>query len=381
MAGRGLAFDMSAAAVVAALAFGSAAFLQDRILPYKKQAPPSAAYMPGYRMLKIASFGFDKAAADAIWIHSIQYLHGEIIASGNEGRKAPMYFRMADVITDLDPDFRDAYYASGIFLSLLGRLSQAEEILGKARKRHPGTYFYHFQLGSLLYFDPRRDETDEEFDGRKARGVECFKTAMEAADCPDFEAEFMRRVLARTGHREAAFELLRRRFEREPDKFLREHWVEKMRQTVAEEWIDVVRTSLKSYFRLNGSHPDGLERLSVEPGRARILIRPAGRRGRFSVYETAPCGIQPIPDFSDMLLYDPASGEAHSAFLDGLLTRARRESVESAQGEFLLRSGRRASSIEELEKSGLLRHIGRPLAGSFALDDEGRLVVRGAGDE
>ncbi len=369
--------DCAAAAAIAGSMLASAALMQAQLVPFKKAVPRGAHYIPSHKFMKLASFGFDKAAADLFWLDSIQYFHDEMFAKGRLAVRAPLYSKMAGLVTDLDPDFKDAYYAAGVFLSLVGRLNESEEILDKARRKHPETYFFPFELGTLLYLDPRRDESEAEFEARKLRGVERFKEALGCKDCPAFEAEFMRKVLLSKGQTSAVFELLKRKFDNEKDPMLRKHWLSKLEQTLAEGWESGIRLAVMDHRRAFGGFPLDLGVLPAAPGLPRL--KRAGRNGRWQAYMSGTGGPPPLEEFRDAFFYDPSTGEAASAYLVNLSDRLKKAAVDEAQAVFAIRTGRRAGTLEELYKVAGLRSVGAPLLGRYVLDSEGRLAVAGDG--
>jgi tetratricopeptide (TPR) repeat protein len=67
-------------------------------------------------VLGIPSFGFDTLLADILWISAIQYLGG--IQRINKEEGATIY-RLFDRITDLDPQFTEAYKLGGLTLGVV----------------------------------------------------------------------------------------------------------------------------------------------------------------------------------------------------------------------------------------------------------------------
>jgi len=66
-------------------------------------------------VIGIPSFGFDTILADILWVKAIQYLGGIPKITEVEGA---VIYKMFDRITDLDPQFTEAYKLGGLTLSV-----------------------------------------------------------------------------------------------------------------------------------------------------------------------------------------------------------------------------------------------------------------------
>jgi len=367
---RTLGLDLFLGAVLLAGGLTGVFFMQKKLVPYKDRMPSELFYIPSPRFAKVTAFGFSKAAADLHWIRSIQYFHREITAEDRTGPRAPLYGRLIRLITELDPDFHNAYYNGSILLSLIGRIDEAEEILLLGKGRHEGTSGYDLEIGKLLRFTPRQpDETEEGFADRRSRAMDHFNDALGKDDLSSFNEVFLRRIFIQTGDWKTAFEHFERRFRKEKDRAVRRRWGVMLRQTAIEPVMMHLRQAIARYRHETGDLPPTLEALTTKA----LPFKRSGKRGSFLLYRTPPFGRAPIADFRDTLYYDPVSGRVRSEFLFLTTVSWFRDQVAFAQERFLKHHGRFAHDFTELLKNGGLRAPGTPLFGSYRLDDRGRL--------
>lgn len=93
--------------LIAALITG-AVLLQKRQFSAKRLARPfqEKLYLPDSKKLQIAALGFDNFYADLLWLRAIQAFGGKWQTGGGDMTPIFHYF---DVVTDLDPQFIEAY--------------------------------------------------------------------------------------------------------------------------------------------------------------------------------------------------------------------------------------------------------------------------------
>jgi len=95
-------------------------------------------YLPDSQKLEIASLGFKNLYADLLWLRAIQAFGGRWQTSGTDMGPIFHYF---DVITDLDPQFIEAYKLGNLVIGDEGGDYQRSlDILRKGMTRNPGDW-------------------------------------------------------------------------------------------------------------------------------------------------------------------------------------------------------------------------------------------------
>ena len=120
-------------------------------------------FLPNGRYLAAASLGFRNVLADVIYLWSIQYYgHHRTV----EGRS---YLRhIYNTITDLDPEFTDAYTTGALVMAQdMADPQMAIELLDRGIERNPDNWVLPWDAGWYCYMDLEDYEaslTDEDSD-------------------------------------------------------------------------------------------------------------------------------------------------------------------------------------------------------------------------
>jgi len=107
--------------------------LQARIDERKPERPSSLLYTPDRRLMKVIACGYGPFLADLVWIQSTGYVIREFRSGGSH---IEHLYALYDVITELDPQYVDAYVMGAVFLSAIGNEpDRAIELLEKGEGR------------------------------------------------------------------------------------------------------------------------------------------------------------------------------------------------------------------------------------------------------
>jgi len=100
-------------------------------------------FLPTGEYLSAASLGYQALIADALYLWSIQYYGHQVAADGRQ-----YLWRIFDVITDLDPQFEDAYLTGALMMgSDLGDADMAMRLLAKGAEHNPEGWIYPLESG------------------------------------------------------------------------------------------------------------------------------------------------------------------------------------------------------------------------------------------
>ena len=106
-------------------------------------APDALLFLPTGEYLSAASLGYQVLIADALYLWSIQYYGHQVAAEGQQ-----YLWRIFDVITDLDPQFEDAYLTGALMMgSDLGNAEMAVQLLEKGAMNNPDGWIYPLESG------------------------------------------------------------------------------------------------------------------------------------------------------------------------------------------------------------------------------------------
>lgn len=104
--------------------------------------------LPDGHALRVLSLGFDRIVADLFWIRTLYYMGDErSYAAGY-----PAAARLANLVTDIDPQFRTVYAVMPGALSGLARDPAAAVALLEKGIEHVEYWKLHFYLGFDYYF-------------------------------------------------------------------------------------------------------------------------------------------------------------------------------------------------------------------------------------
>lgn len=132
----------SAALVLMTLFISFATYLDDG---NKSQSEAAFLLIPSSKYAEAVSLGFKPLLADSIYLWSIQY-YGDYTAI----RSGEFIWRIFDVITDLDPDYKDPYFLGSLVMSLNYQDRElALALIQKGWDAHPDDWQFPYEAGFL----------------------------------------------------------------------------------------------------------------------------------------------------------------------------------------------------------------------------------------
>lgn len=174
------------------------------------KATVGIAYLPTSDFMKMASLGYRQLAADLYWFKAVQYYGGYRLDQND----IDLFSHLADLITDLDPQFTGAYRLSAIVITEdLGNFAEAKRLMEKGLRNNPEDYWLTFEMGFLHYLGGRDYAEAEKY----------FRLA---ATLPNDDgsraARFAADAASKGGNVEASIRLWRELAESSDNKYLRE---------------------------------------------------------------------------------------------------------------------------------------------------------------
>ena len=151
-------------------------------------------YVTDSMSTKLMSLGYQQAAADVMWLRSIQYFVAHLLTD----RRYPWLEHFVYQIIDLDPRFKHIYLWAGSCLLYGGEITPekvhaSNRIYEAALRRFPNDYEPAYRLG-MNYYSELRVEDPEERERYKAMGVAYFERAAQAPDAPPTIFDLLRGI-------------------------------------------------------------------------------------------------------------------------------------------------------------------------------------------
>lgn len=153
--------------------------------------------LPDGATLRVLSLGFDRLVADLFWLRTVYYVGDE----HSQAAGFPAVDRLADLVTDIDPEFRTVYVVmSGAIGGLKGDPDGAIALLEKGIQ-HVDYWKLHFLLG-FNYFIERLDY---------GRAAEQIRLAATKEGGPPYLPLLSARLYAQAGDPETALTFIKAR--------------------------------------------------------------------------------------------------------------------------------------------------------------------------
>ncbi|MBN1826273.1 MAG: hypothetical protein JW958_08405 [Candidatus Eisenbacteria bacterium] len=299
------------------------------------------ALYPSGRFLRQAVAGFRHVTADLLWLKAIQY-YGKHKQTDMVFDKAAHVF---DVLTDLDPQFLEAYrFGALVVVEDAKEPGRGYDLLRKGIRENPENWELHFDLGFHYYLN-------EDYDLAAA----AFRQAARLPGDRKRAARFAAMAEKKTGRLDAARAL----------------WEEMLATTENDRYREAARFALSA--------------ITVAEDTTRIakfarVFR--DRRGRFprSMEELAAEGFvteAPVDPFGVPYLIRPATGEVRSAHLLAMRVRHDKQILQGAADRFRSLHGRSPRDLEEVVAAGLLDRVPDDFGARYSIDPrDGAVRVR-----
>ena len=154
---------------------------------------------------KLMSLGYQQAAADVMWLRSIQYFVAHLLTD----RRYPWLEHFVYQIIDLDPRFKHIYLWAGSCILYGGEITPkkvhaSNRIYEAALRRFPNDYEPAYRLG-MNYYSELRVEDEEERERYKAMGIAYFERAAQAPDAPPTIFDLLRGIAKQMGRDDVLF--------------------------------------------------------------------------------------------------------------------------------------------------------------------------------
>ena len=182
-------------------------------------------YLPSSGAVKMMSLGYRNIVSDILWFKTVQYYGGYKLGEN----RLRLFRHLADVITDLDPQFIFAYQLTAIVMSQdMGDLNEGIEILKKGMENNPRDWWLAFEAGFLYYLDGSDYRESERY----------FKLASTMPGANERAIRFAASAAAKGGDIKASIELWKKLADSSDDSFmddLAKGYIERLEKKLSEK--------------------------------------------------------------------------------------------------------------------------------------------------
>ena len=196
---------------------GANHWLESRQIETK--ADGSVGLLPDGNAVRVLSLGFERLVADLFWIRTVYYVGDEYASAA----KWPSAERLANLVTDTDPNFDSAYV---VMASVLSGLQEDPDAAIRLLEKGAAVSSYwriHFLLG-FQYFMEKQDYT---------RGAECLQRAIDLGG-PEYLQLLVSRLYVSAGDPTTAMQFIALRLKNEETPQVRAN----LEKRLSDIWIN-----------------------------------------------------------------------------------------------------------------------------------------------
>lgn len=224
--------------------------------------------LPDGNVLRVASLGYERAVADLFWIRTVYYVGDESATAANW----PAAERLANLVTDIDPQFDSAYVVMG---SVLGGLRRDPDAAIRLLEKGAATSQYwriHFLLG-FQYFMEKSEH---------ALGAKHLERAF-ALGGPQYLQFLISRLYSHAGDPSTAMQFIAARLATEETPEIREQLRKRYRDIWINRDLGLIDAAIERFRASNSRDPVSIAELVASGALASEPRDPDG--GRYSLAE------------------------------------------------------------------------------------------------
>ncbi|MGH9884710.1 MAG: tetratricopeptide repeat protein [bacterium] len=216
----------------------------------ERRADGEVGPLPDGNALRVLSLGFERLVADLFWVRTVYYVGDE--AAGNAGY--PSAERLANLVTDIDPNFDTVYVLMSSVMNGLRTDPDAAIRLLEKGARNSNYWRIHFLLG-FNYFMEKQDYE---------RGAQALQKAVDLGG-PPYLQFLVTRLYAHVGEADTAMSFIQARLIHEESPKIRK----RLEKRFSDLWINrdtaSIDQAIEKYSAAHGRAPERVDEL-VEGG-------------------------------------------------------------------------------------------------------------------
>jgi tetratricopeptide (TPR) repeat protein len=204
--------------------------------------------LPNGKVLRVASLGFERLVADLYWIRSVFYVGSDAAREANYPGAEPL----AQLITDIDPDFASAYVLLGSVLgSLRYDVDAAIRLLEKGA-RNTTHWRIRFMLGFQYFMEK----------GDYRKGAEHLQAAYDLGG-PTYLPLLVSRLYAHGGDLDTSILFLRERLKQERFPKVKRKLERRLRDALIQRDLEHLQAAIERHASERGAAPANVAALAA----------------------------------------------------------------------------------------------------------------------
>ncbi len=196
--------------------------------------------LPDGNVVRVLSLGFERLVADLFWVRTTHYVGDDVAAAANY----PAAERLAQLVTDIDPEFDSVYVLMSSVLNGLRWDPDAAIRLLEKGAENSDYWRIHFLLG-FNYFMDRNDF---------ATGAKHLKRAVELGG-PTYLQLLVSRLYTHGGDPATAMSFIHARLQQEEHPRVRKQLRRRLHDIWITRDIGLIDRAISRYREANGSDP------------------------------------------------------------------------------------------------------------------------------
>jgi hypothetical protein len=220
-------------------------------------------YLPSGKYLKPASFGYYALLSDIVYLWSIQYYGDPIFSPKMEYLK-----HTYDIITELDPNYIDAYQTGALFMFYEGRNPDSGlALLDKGLKKNPNEWILAADAGFYCYMNLKD----------KRRALEYFEKVAKTPGAPAQAKRFLAAMHYQLGDKLLAYQLWKEIYDTAKKAHIKQIAYQHMHDLKMMVDVENLKKAIHEYQNQNGKLPLSLQQLLASHLINEIPTDPDGR--------------------------------------------------------------------------------------------------------
>jgi hypothetical protein len=223
----------------------------------------SMLYLPSGKYLKPASFGYHTLLADFIYLWSIQYYGDPQFQPRMEYLK-----HTYDLITELDPNYLDAYQIGALFMFYEGRNPQAGlELLESGMRKNPTEWILPLEAGFHSHMTLKRPDLAAKY----------FEQAAKIPGSVSLAKRALASMKFKLGDKAAALALWTEVYESADSPTIKQTAYQHVHDLRVLIDVDLIRGAIRKFHETYGRPPLNLEQLSAHGFLKLVPLDPDGK--------------------------------------------------------------------------------------------------------
>ena len=231
-------------------------------LPTERTLEDGELFVPQPEVARVASLGFRNLVSDYYWLQALQVLGA---ATTDPSQNGPVFGRLLDVVTDLDPHVDHPYRFAGIWMTDSPEsVRKADALLERGIEYHPDDWRNHFYQGFNRFFYLEENE----------RAADALEKAAAIPGSPKYLPRLVARLRAGESGLDTSAAMLTELVHGSEDPFERAEYEKALDEVETERRARVLDAAREEFQRRFGQDIERVEDLAAGPEPVLAVLPP-----------------------------------------------------------------------------------------------------------